>query len=158
MDKPKTNKVIDDFSDKLTSEVKKNLSDSKSSGRLQSSLKITDKESSDDFSIIIEMEEYGTYVDEGRKPGKGVPVDNLKKWIVQKGITFNSQTKSKQTTEQKINSLAFLINRKIKKEGIEAKNFLSDALDELTPKFADDVANSFADDLIDDLFSDDIFS
>lgn len=152
MDTPKTNKVIDEFNDKLTSKAKKNLSDSKASGRLESSLKITDKDSKGNFEIIIEMEDYGTYVDEGRKPGKGIPVNDLKKWIKEKGITL--KTKSQLTQEQKINSLAFIINRKIKKEGIDPTNFLQNALDELTPKFADDVADAYGDDILDSLFDD----
>lgn len=151
MDKPKSNKVVEAFNEKLQSKALKNLSDSKSSGRLQSSLKVTDKASSGDFEIFIEMEEYGKYVDEGRKPGKGAPIADLKKWIVEKGLQLRDSTKSTQTTEQKINSLAFLINRKIKKKGINATNFLKDALDELTPKFADDLAGAYADDIVDEI-------
>lgn len=152
MNTPKTNKTVKEFNDKLSSKLTKNLSDSKASGRLQSSIKVSEKNSKDGTEIILEMEEYGKYVDEGRKPGKGMPIDDLKKWIVDKGIKFNEQTKSKQTTEQKINSLAFLINRKIKNKGIKATDFLTNALDELTPKFADDYVKSYADDIIDSLF------
>jgi hypothetical protein len=149
MDNTNTDKVVKTLEKNILSKAKKNLSDSKSSGRLQSSLKTSEKESKGGVEISIQMEDYGTYVDEGRKPGKGVPVDDLKKWIRQKGLTFNSQSKSKQTTEQKINSLAFLINRKIKKEGIEATDFLQDVLDELFPKFSDDYVNAYGDDTID---------
>ena len=149
MDNPKTDKTVNNLTTKLTKDIKQNLSDENASGRLQKSIKVSQVETKTGYQVILQMEDYGTYVDEGRKPGKGAPINDLKKWIAQKGLTLNSKTKSKQTTEQKINSLAFLINRKIKKKGIEAKDFLKDALNLNTPKFADDLAESIADDLLD---------
>lgn len=148
----KTNKVIDDFNAKLTKEAKQNLSDNKASGDLYNSLKIVEDKVNGGFTISVEMEDYGFYVDEGRKPGKGIPVNDLKKWIVQKGL--DKKDKSTRTAEQKINSLAYVINRKIREEGIKETNWLTEPLEDLFPKFAEDVTDAFGDDLIDFYVSD----
>lgn len=100
------------------------------SGKLRNSidynLLVSKNETSFEFSI--EMEDYGEWVDKGRKPGKGIPPRELFKWIKSKPIRVRDlETRSfVKQTESRIKSLAFLINRKIKKEGIAATNFLSE--------------------------------
>ena len=58
-------------------------------------------------SGTIYGEGYTEYLEDGRKPGGFPPVDAIKKWIQDKGIQ----------SELPINSLAYLIGRKIAKEG-----------------------------------------
>ena len=52
------------------------------SGRLSKSLKSSVQRQ----KLVIEMAEYGLYVDEGRRPGKFPPVDKIKEWIKSKPI------------------------------------------------------------------------
>ena len=58
-------------------------------------------------SATIFGEDYTEYLVEGRKPGKFPPIDAIKKWIFDKGIT----------SDIPVNSLAFLIARKISQSG-----------------------------------------
>jgi hypothetical protein len=55
---------------------------------------------------------YTEYLIDGRKPGKFPPIASIEKWIIDKGISAIEADIS-------ISSLAFLIARKIAKEGTE---------------------------------------
>lgn len=62
-------------------------------------------------SIVIEilMDEYGIYVNEGRKSGgKKVPIDVLIQWIYRRGIASG---------DKEVKNVAFAIQQKIWKEG-----------------------------------------
>ncbi len=66
-------------------------------------------------SIVIEilMDEYGIYVNEGRKTGgKKVPINVLVDWIERKAIVNG---------DKEVKSLAFAIQQTIHKEGIPTK-------------------------------------
>lgn len=54
--------------------------------------------------------DYIYYVEHGRAPGKFPPIDSIKQWIEDKGLNFDIP----------INSLAFLIARKIAQKGTTA--------------------------------------
>ena len=57
--------------------------------------------------VIYSTEKYFTVLETGRKPGKQPPLDPIQKWIEAKGIATDISTRS----------LAYLISRKIGKEG-----------------------------------------
>ena len=97
-------------------------------GNLRNSLRGNVNTSANSFSADIMMEEYGEWVDKGRKKGKGVPPNAIRKWIKQKPLRVRDASNGQfiKATESRINSLAYLINRKIKRKGIEATNFLTD--------------------------------
>jgi len=62
-------------------------------------------------SAKIIAEDYTTQLVKGRRPGSFPPIDAIKKWIVDKGIVNNIKGNIS------ISSLAFLIARKIAREG-----------------------------------------
>jgi hypothetical protein len=85
--------------------------------------------------ISLNGNDYITYVDEGRKPGKYAPTSALKQWIKAKGIA---------TDEAKVSAIAFAINNKIKRQGIKARPILNAAFEQKLPlydKIIDDVLN-----------------
>ena len=57
--------------------------------------------------------DYTEYLEDGRKPGKFPPIDKIKQWIIDKPIAFSDIS---------LSSLAFLIARKISKEGWKRKD------------------------------------
>ena len=97
------------------------------------------------FSFFIEMEDYGQWVDQGRKPGKFAPVDAIRKWVKTKPIRLRDLETGQflKTTESRMNSLAFLINRKIKEKGIAATNFLSDPFEKAFKDLPDEMIEAF---------------
>lgn len=149
--------VLDEFGERVTKLARINVGATRTvngkrrkidnSGKLRNSIKynVNVSKSGKSFAFDISMEDYGENVDKGRKPGKGIPVNELLKWIKSKPIRVrdlktNSFVKQ---TESRINSLAFLINRKIKEKGIAATNFLSDPFSKEFKDLPDDVMGAF---------------
>ena len=106
--------------------------------------------------IIFKMLEYGINVDKGRKAGKGVPPQVLVNWIKKKPLRLRDlktgKFKSFKTDKQKlnaINGLAYVINRKIKKFGIPATNFFTDAYESQEEKLFSQLQEAIAQDNID---------
>lgn len=62
-------------------------------------------------------EDYAQQLETGRKSGKFPPIDAIKKWIEEKGIANRIQG------EISVSSLAFLIARKISREGWKREQF-----------------------------------
>lgn len=62
-------------------------------------------------------ENYAQQLETGRKSGKFPPIDAIKKWIEEKGIASRIQG------EISVSSLAFLIARKISREGWKREQF-----------------------------------
>lgn len=79
----------------------------KSSGKWERGLEVQTAE----FSGKILGEKYTTQLVQGRKSGKFPPIQAIRQWIVDKGIV------NKIKGEISVSSLAFLIARKIAKEG-----------------------------------------
>lgn len=149
--------VLDDFGKRVSKLAKINVGAYRTvngkrrridnSGDLRKSINYntTVSKSGKSFEFNIVMEDYGENVDQGRKPGKGIPPTELYKWIKSKPIRLRDlETNSfVKTTESGIRSLAYLINRKIKEKGIAATNFLSDPFNEEFKELPDDVIDAF---------------
>lgn len=82
---------------------------------------------------------YWVVVEGGRKPGKWVPVQPLKEWVINRGLAKG---------DSEINSLTYLINRKIKEEGIRPTNYLLNILNENVERYADIIAKQMGDDIL----------
>lgn len=68
----------------------------------------------DGFEIVVTFNDYGKYVNEGRRQGgKKVPIASLMEWIERKGIAQG---------QKEVKNAAFAIQRKIEQEGIPTKN------------------------------------
>ncbi len=93
------------------------------------------------FPIVFELQlaDYYQFIDQGRKPGKFPPPDVIAKWIQNKKLNIiqksglksikNQNQMSKVLSQQsQLKSLAYLIGRKIAREGIPATNFYSNTL------------------------------
>lgn len=73
----------------------------------------------------ISLASYWKYVEYGRKPGKFPPPDKILEWVKVKPVLPRPINGIKPTEKQ----LAFLISRKIARDGIEAGNQFREALD-----------------------------
>ena len=101
--------------------------------------------------IIFKMLEYGFNVDKGRRAGKGVPPQVLIDWIKKKPLRIRDLKTGSfvKQTESRVKGLAYVINRKIKKYGIPATNFFTDAYDSQEEKLFSQLQEAIAQDNID---------
>lgn len=108
---PSVYKVMKDFGTVTVREMKKKLkaSGKVASGDLYNSINYQIVDNGDTLSLAFAMEDYGQYVNEGRKPGKFPPLNAIKKWLKIKGIDEDA---------------AFPIAKHIEREGIEPTYFM----------------------------------
>jgi len=82
------------------------------------------------LTVSISAEEQWKYVEYGRKPGTYPNLDAILRWIKIKGLprsnrSINTGYKGKLPSEKQ---LAFLISRKIKRDGIPSGNYVENTL------------------------------
>jgi len=136
---------VKELTDSLT---KKNLI---SSGKLGESLKINVQPKVKVFGQIyrmqINMADYGDNVDKGRKPGKGLPPGVLQDWLRQPNTLQKVTGQDKQLKDYEGKSLAYVINRSIKKKGIKPKNWIQPAFEKGSKNIVGVVEAAIAEDI-----------
>jgi hypothetical protein len=120
----------------------------KQTGALYNSIKVEYDSSSDE--IVVEMQDYWEYVNDGRKPGKYVPIKPLMAWIRTKG--FNKSKTTGRFQKFNIKGMAFAVSKNIKKYGIAPTNFYDDAFNIFEKKFEEEMVQALEID-INDFFS-----
>lgn len=101
------------------------------------------------FRIYFNLQDYWKYVEEGRKPGKFPPINAIKDWITVKPIipsAVNGKIPS-------ANQLAYLISRKIAREGYEGRHPLNKAIyspqsDQAIKYIEDEIIKQIREDLL----------
>lgn len=118
-----TEKALEKFGKYLVKESRKNLTrkNKNNTKRLYDSLDYEVKVMPNSMSFDFLMEEYGEWVDKGRKAGKMPPQKEILKWVSQRRIQFRDNRGRFKTYE----STAWAITKSIKKRGIPATNFYS---------------------------------
>lgn len=117
----------------------------KASGNLINSLKpLTIQFSNNKMECKISIASYWKYVEWGRKPGKFPPIDNILSWIKIKPVLPRPMNGLKPPTESQ---LAFLIARKIARDGIQPGNQYTEALDIVWNKNKANISNAISKDL-----------
>jgi hypothetical protein len=116
-----TEAALDKFGKYLVKEARKNLTRKKKNNTkaLYNSLDYEVNVMPNSLTFDFLMEEYGEWVDKGRRAGKMPPVSAIEKWVEQRKIQFRDNKGRFETYR----TTAFLIARSIKKRGIPATNF-----------------------------------
>lgn len=102
--------------------------------------------------VYLELEDYWKYVEYGRRAGKMPPIDAIAEWIKIKPVIPQPINGKVPDTRQ----LAFLISRKIGREGIEGrypieKITTGSALNDIIKAIKDDIAKQLNEQLNKDL-------
>lgn len=118
-----TEKALEKFGKYLVKESRKNLTrkNKNNTKRLYDSLDYEVKVMPNSMTFDFLMEEYGEWVDKGRKAGKMPPQKEILKWVSQRRIQFRDNRGRFKTYE----STAWAITKSIGKRGIPASNFYS---------------------------------
>jgi hypothetical protein len=102
-------------------------------GNLYKSIEVEYDASKD--AIVISMLDYWQNVNDGRKPGKYVPIKPLMEWIRHKG--FNKNKKTGKFQKFNIKGMAFAVSKNIQKFGIAPTNFYDDAFVDFIKDYED---------------------
>lgn len=125
-----------------------------SSGRLQQSLGYNIKENEQSAYIRFKGALHGVYVENGRKPGKGVPPEALNRWVQKKGLRPRGKNNQfVKATESRKKGIGFVVNRSIKQFGIEANPFMKPAEARAMELHKGNIETAFAKDIGDDIQS-----
>lgn len=99
--------------------------------------------------VGLRLEEYWKYVEYGRKPGKFPPPSAILKWIEVKPIIPRPDANGRIPSPR---SLAYLIGRKIKNEGIDPAPILATTAEQVNAKFMQAIRDAMKKDLGDALY------
>lgn len=116
----------------------------KASGDLINSIKALNIEfNTTKYTGSISLKNYWKYVEYGRKPGKFPPPKKILNWVKVKKILPKPVKGIKPTEKQ----LAFLISRKIARDGIKPGNQFSEALNLVWTKYEKIISDAITKDL-----------
>ncbi len=137
-----TKKALDKFGKYLVKESRKNLTRKKKNvtNSLYESLDFDVKAMPNSFEFDFLMNEYGEWVDKGRKAGKNPPFSPLRKWVQDRRIQFRSNKGKFQTYDQ----TAWAIVKSIGKKGIPASNFYSRPFNLGYAKLPNEIVEAYA--------------
>lgn len=125
--------ILQEYGDKFVALYKQNLENSGriATGNLINSIQTRIETSDTSLILYINLEDYYQYVENGRSAGSFPPVDKIKEWIQAKPILPREENGKLPTEEQ----LAFLIGRKIQREGFEGTHDLERTKETLQMEF-----------------------
>ena len=137
-----TKKALENFGKYLVKESRKNLTRKKKNvtNSLYDSLDYQVKAMPNSFEFDFLMEEYGEWIDKGRKAGKNPPFSPLRKWVQDRRIQFRDNRGRFQTYDQ----TAWAVVKSIGKKGIEPSNFYTRPFNLGFQKLPNEVAEAYA--------------
>lgn len=119
--------------------------DKKATGNLIKSIRPLDIEySNNQMTLSISLASYWKYVEYGRRPGKFPPINSILNWIKIKPVIPCPINGLKAPSEKQ---LAFLISRKIAREGIKPGNQFTEALKLSWTKWEKTISDAISKDL-----------
>ena len=113
------------------------------SGELVNSIQASPK----GLTLGITMNKTADYVQNGRKPGKGIPLNAMRNWTKMKRIQPRDLSTGKFKSKATAESMRFMMNRKIKHFGIEPFPFVTMARTEILPSFNKALTKAMAQDI-----------
>lgn len=153
MEFKRVEKVLNDFADLMVDGYKERLASEgiNASGSLSNSVSAQVELNGTVFEVSLSLNEYWKYIEDGRLPtknnGNGELRRNILQWIKAKPV-LPKPFEGKLPTEEQ---LAYLISRKIHKEGYEGKEPLKKTFEVVEEMLKDDLTNAFAEDIIEDI-------
>lgn len=143
--------TIDEFGAYMINVYKSKLnSEGWTNGELYKGAKYTVNINGDTFSVTLNLAEYWKYIENGRKAGsKMPPISSIQGWIkAKKIIPSPMKLKSGKTIVPTVQQLAFLIARKIGRDGIPAKPYLKMSVEDAKAKYIKKIGEAIKQDII----------
>ena len=146
-------KVLNDFAELMLDGYRERLETDgiNASGSLSNTLSVNVEHNGVLYEVSFNINKYWRWLEEGRQPtkndGNGELRRNILQWIRQKPVLPKPFNGKLPTEEQ----LAYLISRKIHREGYEGKEPLKKTFEEVEDMLKEDLENAFADDIAEDI-------
>jgi hypothetical protein len=139
---PETRKALQDVGKGIISEAQYNLATRKAnaSKELSESLRYWITETKRGITLNLGARapgnKYAIYADQGRGPGKMPPISKIEAWVKIKPLKLRDLKTGRfqKRTPARMRSVAFLIARKIGREGTEGSKYFTDALKTYEPE------------------------
>lgn len=153
MEFKRVEKVLNDFADLMVDGYKERLESDgiNASGSLSNSVSAMVEMNGTVFEVSLSLNEYWKYIEGGRAPtkndGNGELRRNLLEWIRVKPVLPKPFDGKLPTEEQ----LAYLISRKIHKDGYGGRQPLQKTFDVVQDMLKGDLENAFAEDIAEDI-------
>tara|TARA_R110000765_G_C18637702_1_gene573788 strand:+ start:40 stop:579 length:540 start_codon:yes stop_codon:yes gene_type:complete len=163
-------KYLNSFGKQVVNRAKGNLQKAKKGGALEQSIKFKVVTSQDGFTVEFYMNNYGQFVDKGvsgnkqsqsykdykgrvvkspfKYTNKQPPPDILSKWIKRKGIKGRDKKSGRFISNM---SLAFIIGRAIKRDGIKSLSFFQKPLGLGIKQFGKELLKNIKEDVLNTL-------
>ena len=164
-------RYLESFGKQVVNRAKGNLQKAKGGGtNLEKSIKFEVVSDADGFTVQFYMADYGTFVDKGVSGNKKVqkykdylskiinspykyttkqpPSGILAKWISKKGLKGRDKKTGRYGSHK---SLAFIIGRKIKRDGIKSLSFFQKPLGLGLKQFGSELLGNVKEDILDNL-------
>ena len=120
--------ILLEFGNEVQRAMQVNLKNSKAnaSGELSQSINFSSTILGNKFHFVLDMGvDYWKFVDEGRKPGKQPPLNDIIRWVNTKA-TFGGFSRVPNIRDKAVQKgLAFAIAKKIGKKGVKGNRFYS---------------------------------
>lgn len=140
----------------ISSQVTKAKGRINASGKLAASLKPNIFIMKGTPTLEIKGEDYGIFINEGRKPtqggGNGSVRRNVEKWAIVKPVRVRDISKPAggfmKVTPSSRGAQSFLIARKIHHFGFPATRFMADAMNQVIPKYKEELLEALKQDTV----------
>lgn len=86
---------------------------------------------SDSYTMNITFADYGQNLQFGGGQGKWPNVTNMRKWVVHRGLEYEGEKLTTSSKEYKINSIAYVVSRKIYEKGVDKFELYQPILDKI---------------------------
>lgn len=97
--------------EQIVEDIREHLRNSKGSTKVSDTIEFR----VNGYQVTILAEDYLKYIDEGRSPGSFPPIQDIRRWIQDKGI---------QPANMSLDQLTYVISRSIAEKGIQPSNVI----------------------------------
>lgn len=134
-------RVLEEYSAFLDTTAKGNIP---SEWRLKSSISFDLEVGNNLYEITFRAPEYWKYANYGRRPGKMPPVSEIEKWVIRRRISPRATANGKVPSTT---SLAYLIARKIGRDGVKGSDFLNKTLSDSSQQWEERITAAIVEDI-----------
>src|SRR5690625_2671987 len=103
--------ALSQVGEQIVEDIREHLRSSKGSTKVSDTIEFR----VNGYQVTVLAEDYLKYIDEGRSPGTFPPVQDIKRWVQNKGI---------QPVNMSLDQLTYVISRSIAEKGIQPANVI----------------------------------